>query len=405
MLNTNSVPSDQYIQLASYLKFTIFILRNMSIASLNSVFFIVFLLQWHQIRPILSTNTNITECIHRDVSLTFRCVDEVHDDLTPTIRSTNTSDFECNNHQILFNSINRLDIVLCDWSTLPDQLLRSFTNLTHLTLRMLSLERIESDDIPSMAQRDITQFHQITLDISNNKIHQIATGALQRLSTVTFMDLSHNRLQHLASATFSAGLAGLEVLDLGFNQIEDLPSDLFHGLSKLRKVVLVRNRIRTIGTSIFAQNNQLIVWNLARNRITDLLRDSFVHLHRLEYLDVSHSNVAFIESKAFTPLRNLKFLDLSHNRLTHIDFDVFACTSERLQTLLLSDNQLTRFSGHVKHFFPNLSMFGIEFNLFRCEYLWDFFATAPENVRRASKLYEALRMNETNQSPVRCISD
>lgn len=365
----------------------------------------VFLIIPMNLNIVLAADTKITECIHKDDLLKFRCADEIKDkDLTLEIRSLNESALKCYENQVNITELHRLDIELCDWSTIPEEILKNFQNLTHLNLRMLSLDIIRSHDLPAMAKRDIMDFHQISVDISNNKLIRIENDAFQHMRGVTFLDISHNRLQHMAPSTFT-GLTSLEVLDLGYNQVIDLASGLFRELTKLKKLVLVRNRIRGLGNDLFSKENSLIIWNLSRNFIVDLTRGSFANLHHLEYLDISYCEVSYIEGKAFTPLRRLKYLDLSHNRLTHIDFDVFACNSDRLQTLLLADNQLTTFSGQVDNFFPNLLIFRIENNLFDCTYLRNFFANVPGNVRRASEMRnEATNENGTSVYGVHCVN-
>lgn len=348
---------------------------------------VVFLLDSFKFTIATSSNTQITECEHKNASLLLRCADDAETDLTPLLQSSDPSDMRCHKHSLDIDQIQRLSIELCAWPTLPDQLLRHFRNLTHLQLSMLALEAVRSADWPAMAKRSVTEFHQITVDISRNNIQRIEGHTFHRLNTVTVLDFSHNRLHHLPAAAF-AGLAELEVLDLGFNAIDDVPGRMFHGLAHLKKVILARNRIKTLGAELFDPNNRLIVLNVSRNRITELYRRSLLHLGRLEYLDVSQCQVAFVEPKAFAPLRNLKYLDLSQNRLTRIDLDVFACAADRLHTLLLSDNQLTAFDGHADwDALPRLSLLRIDDNLFECAYLRRVFAAAPANVRDASRLY------------------
>jgi len=170
--------------------------------------------------------------------------------------------------------------------------------------------------------------------------------------------LNNNKLSHLGSSSF-LGLANLACLDLSFNQIEQLPDDLFYCLSSLNVLLLSNNLLRTLPQSDVLLSS-LTLLKLSHNQLSSLpehfgnnllnltelaldsnkltyLPESLAGAENLEYLDL-HSNAISELPAKLGRLSKLAILNLRNNLVVSLPSELSQLVS--LRVLDLSDNQL-----------------------------------------------------------------
>lgn len=181
-----------------------------------------------------------------------------------------------------------------------------------------------------------------------------------KLETLSYLDLSHNKLKYL-KPTALMYLSALEYVDLSFNNLQMLDGDVFMHNPNLRKIVLDENSIDRLpkfvstekfATSLFSCTNcdtvieddtfenmpLLVTLQLAGNQI-ETLGASLQHLQALTQLDVSDNEIVNISTSAFKHNPALRTVNLSMNSLSEIDPACFAA-NKVLRELDLSANQL-----------------------------------------------------------------
>ncbi|KAM5335632.1 lumican [Glossophaga mutica] len=153
------------------------------------------------------------------------------------------------------------------------------------------------------------------LQLTNNKIKKLRP--FEGLVNLTFIHLHHNQLKDDGISAAFKGLKSLEYLDLSFNQLSKLPSELPVSL-----------------LTLYLDNNKI-------NNIPD---EYFKHFKGLQYLRLSHNELADsgIPGNSFN-VSSLLELDLSYNKLKNIP-----SVSENLENYYLEVNQLEKFD--VKSF-------------------------------------------------------
>ena len=96
------------------------------------------------------------------------------------------------------------------------------------------------------------------VDLSKNKFVAMPSSALSEVSeTLRYLNLSHNRIQHLDSTMFSSTVNLLEI-SLSHNRLTILPDNIFIGLGSLLKLDLSYNPIRANFKELFHYVQQ---WN------------------------------------------------------------------------------------------------------------------------------------------------
>lgn len=118
-----------------------------------------------------------------------------------------------------------------------------------------------------------------------------------------------------------------QVLDLGGNSFETLPSDHFMRLSliNLQKVYLTRCRLNHVNSRAFRGLSNLVDLDLSNNALREVPSAAFLDCEGLMRLILSGNPINQVLSKAFLGLRSLTTLELSY------------CGIEVIEKVLISD--------------------------------------------------------------------
>ena len=194
-------------------------------------------------------------------------------------------------------------------------------------VRELDLSRSKIRELEGLNGAEFCNLRELNLD--SNLL--VDANALPKLPALAELRCNHNLIQTTAGAPGAAGsgsadgageelqrglgsLVALEVLQLGYNQISDLPSLRLGGLLSLKVLHLQGNElVRVDGLSSLHQLRELV---LDRNKIKHLDAGSVRGLVNLRELRLEENGLRTLDH--FTPLPKLQTLCLSSNRLLDI---------------------------------------------------------------------------------------
>ncbi|KAG3027152.1 hypothetical protein PC121_g3784 [Phytophthora cactorum] len=175
----------------------------------------------------------------------------------------------------------------------------------------------------------------VKIDLSHNAIPSIS-DEIGGLTSVTSIKLTKNALQVLPERFFE--LQTLTYLDLSYNRLEQDLSESFGALAGLKELVLSGNKLSRLPNSITLLEN-LEALHIEENTLT-ALPEQIGKLQKLHVLN-AHSNQLTVLPSSFGALRSMQNLDLKKNRLESTG-DALA-TLSLLKFLDLRQNKLVVF--------------------------------------------------------------
>eukprot|EP01048_Picozoa_sp_COSAG05_P007592 COSAG05_NODE_539_length_8851_cov_3.718693_2_plen_1327_part_00 len=164
-----------------------------------------------------------------------------------------------------------------------------------------------------MTQASFPGLKEINLD--NNQLTDLS--GLLDLPLLTVLRLNHNRVEHLGAAggdETRTALPHLEVLQLGYNHINYIPSLRLHCFPELRSLYLQGNDIAKIeGLERCLQLRELI---LDKNKLKSIAANSLSGLSNLRTLRIDENGLRSLSNIA--PLPRLQILSCVSNRVTEL---------------------------------------------------------------------------------------
>ncbi|XP_047448179.1 leucine-rich repeat transmembrane neuronal protein 4 [Mugil cephalus] len=200
----------------------------------------------------------------------------------------------------------------------------------------------------------------IWLYLDHNSINDIDALAFHGVRRLKELILSSNKISHLHNKTFSA-IPNLRNLDLSYNQLQSLQPGHLYGLRKLQNLHLRSNGLKHILIRTFLECRSLEFLDLGYNRLRSLTRTTFLGLFKLKELHLEHNQFSRINFVIFPRLTNLQALYLQWNRIRSINQGV-PWTWQKLQKLDLSGNEIQILDPAVFQSMPNLQILNLESN-------------------------------------------
>ena len=160
------------------------------------------------------------------------------------------------------------------------------------------------------------------LDLSNNKITRIGSGAFSHLVECKELSLWKNHLVELNKGMFQ-GLRSLKKLDVSENSIALMDSGTFLDLVNCLELNLGKNKLKNINNNIWIGLSRLYVLSLSGNQLNYLTENMFKGLSSLRELHLSDNGIIYLEPFALASLPNLKDISFYSNNLTTLTKDIF----------------------------------------------------------------------------------
>ena len=153
----------------------------------------------------------------------------------------------------------------------------------------------------------------VILNLSHNYIQDI-TGFCFRCSSLTRLDLSHNKIDKLSLTSFS-GISSLKYLSLRGNRITDIKIEYFLNVGTLGELDLGQNMISSIENNAFDRLLRLMILHLDHNRLLHIPARLFRHIKYMYLLNVAHNQISSLSASLLLRLKHLRYLNVSNNRL------------------------------------------------------------------------------------------
>ncbi|XP_063826823.1 toll-like receptor 7 [Ostrinia nubilalis] len=189
-----------------------------------------------------------------------------------------------------------------------------------------------------------------TLDLAYNNIRKIPSDLFCALENIISLNLTRNKIKFVDELGFGHKCGStLQTIDLGYNDIMSLPADseILH-LRRLTQLFLQNNKISELPGDVFSDLLSLKVVNLSDNAINYLPEGLFYNTREIREIYMQNNELETLPKRIFNRLEQLLVLDLSANKLRsdQIEDETFGGLI-RLIVLDLSHNALSRITRNM----------------------------------------------------------
>ena len=215
----------------------------------------------------------------------------------------------------------------CDYSTkLPKMPYAHATKVLIIHSGVLEFDEKPFEGMPLLTQ----------LDLHHNPIEDLPPNVFAGLSNLEHLVVIGTALQSIANEHF-AGLPKLRTLDLSFNR--------YLRFDKTELVSLSLDRLDLVGcelpdAQLVAADAQFSVTQLVlrENKIRKLQNDAFAGVKNLQHLVLSNNSIDDVATGAFAGLTQLQSLDLDVNQVSELPDEVFDATVALTSVNLMHNN-------------------------------------------------------------------
>ncbi|XP_069346259.1 leucine-rich repeat-containing G-protein coupled receptor 5 isoform X2 [Eulemur rufifrons] len=224
----------------------------------------------------------------------------------------------------------------------------AFGNLSSLVVLHLHNNRIHS-----LGKKCFDGLHSLeTLDLNYNNLDEFPT-AIRTLSNLKELHFYDNPIQFVGRSAFQH-LPELRTLTLnGASQITEFPD--LTGTANLESLTLTGAQISSLPQTVCDQLPNLQVLDLSYNLLEEL--PSFSVCQKIQKIDLRHNEIYEIKVDAFQQLLGLRSLNLAWNKIVIIHPNAFS-TLPSLIKLDLSSNLLSSFPVTGLHGLTHLKLTG-----------------------------------------------
>ncbi|XP_052021373.1 leucine-rich repeat-containing G-protein coupled receptor 5 isoform X2 [Apodemus sylvaticus] len=224
----------------------------------------------------------------------------------------------------------------------------AFGNLSSLVVLHLHNNRIHS-----LGKKCFDGLHSLeTLDLNYNNLDEFPT-AIKTLSNLKELHFYDNPIQFVGVSAFQH-LPELRTLTLnGASQITEFPD--LTGTATLESLTLTGAKISSLPQTVCDQLPNLQVLDLSYNLLEDL--PSLSGCQKLQKIDLRHNEIYEIKGGTFQQLLSLRSLNLAWNKIAVIHPKAFS-TLPALMKLDLSSNLLSSFPVTGLHGLTHLKLTG-----------------------------------------------
>ncbi|KAK2506773.1 hypothetical protein MC885_016861, partial [Smutsia gigantea] len=251
----------------------------------------------------------------------------------------------------------------------PVQALRSLSALQAMTLALNKIHHIPDDAFGNLSSLVVLHLHNNriyslgkkcfdglhsleTLDLNYNNLDEFPT-AIRTLSNLKELGFHNNNIKSIPEKAFVGNPSLITMTLNGASQITEFPD--LTGTASLESLTLTRAQISSLPQTVCDQLPNLQVLDLSYNLLEDL--PSFSVCQKLQKIDLCHNEVYEIKVDTFQHLLSLRSLNLAWNKIAIIHPNAFS-TLPSLRKLDLSSNCLSSFPVTGLHGLTHLKLTG-----------------------------------------------
>ncbi|XP_054720737.1 protein artichoke-like [Uloborus diversus] len=236
-------------------------------------------------------------------------------------------------------------------SEIPDE--------TFMEFQYLELLNLHGNKITDFSQRKTGGLENslLFLDIGYNEITELPK---LHFSNLLILSAAKNKISHIRAETLKS-LTKLLYLNVSYNMVKDFSPDLFLPLTNMERLDLQHNLLKSVPMAAF-QNLSILEINLKANQIQELQENTFVNLQRLKSLDLSLNKIGNIAGKSFSNTPNIEYLNLMENELTVFRGDEFS-SKTKIKSLTLSRNKIAFLYSESFALHPRIRYLDLSFNV------------------------------------------
>ncbi|KAK0165366.1 hypothetical protein PV328_003884 [Microctonus aethiopoides] len=216
-------------------------------------------------------------------------------------------DFDC------FRNTKNLQVLLLGHNDLMDLPAESLRSLKKLRIIDFSYNKLRAlpDNIFNDANIE-------SLDLSHNQLMRLPTKSMSPVSaaSLSVLNLAWNLLTGIHTADNLSKFRSLTYLDLSYNRLVRLDDGIFSEMPHLTDIDFSHNKqliLETRGRTFYGLEDSLLTLGLSN---ISLLSVPELPLHHLRTLYLANNELATIPAELASNLSSLHHLDLSHNDLT-----------------------------------------------------------------------------------------
>lgn len=179
----------------------------------------------------------------------------------------------------------------------------NYLDLSHNQLKSVPIEAMSCENL-------------IELKATDNAISGLAKRSVTKLNGLRQIDVSNNPIEQIDNKSLLSETKHLNVLRLNNVSLTGLPSlDLPH----LTHLELSANRISTLETNWFSLSRNLRHLDLSWNQLQDVPHQIWKYMTRLHTLLLQQNPIDILDTSSFQELKHLRHLDIRGLNLQYID--------------------------------------------------------------------------------------
>ena len=267
-----------------------------------------------------------------------------------------------------FNNLVKLDLSYNGLKKIDSQAFNNFNN----TLESLMLQ---NNEINSYNLKFLHQLNALKdLNLGFNLITNLKSNLFKNSLNLQFLSLQGNSIVFDvddSSSTFE-GLIGLQRLNLARNGIKYLSSNLFKPLIQLKSLIMDKNIIENLNEFTFdGLFVSLMNISLQNTKIKSEHLICLKHFERIERIKLGFNEIKQINWSLFEKMGStLTNLDLQNNQIESIIYEINSRVNlvmENLQELDFSNNKLCHINSNLINKSPKLKNLGLSQNPLYCD--------------------------------------
>lgn len=255
-----------------------------------------------------------------------------------------------------YNSVQRLSIQ-CSPVNFPRLMNALHASVQKVPIDLLHVNNSTVEALPDavFAKLDIQSLH-----MAGCGLKEVSDRAFQGLeNSLTSLSLPDNKLSEVPSQALQR-LTSLRQLDLSSNRIKEIPSRAFYNLP-LNTLKLADNPAVIADGALAGLEDSLKNLNL-KGTGQERVPQAVSKLTALAFLDLAQNKIADIAPEHLSNMHTLTALNLERNRILKIGHDSFAGVNDTLSSLSLLNNLLVEFPAQALATLTELRVLDLGFN-------------------------------------------